>query len=127
MNKNNIDWKEFGKQLFWHLVVRHKNEYSGFDVMMEEGPESRGIHKGDIGHFSILSYVDPFSYKHLTYKELALELGLFKRHLISDGHDCHKCPEEEKCTAYFKYDPDHERCYSWEQLHPETKINDEED
>lgn len=96
MNKDNVDWKEFASWMLWHLIVKHKNEFSGYSIMLEDGPEGRGIHKGDIGCFSILSYIDPFSYKNLTYKELALELGLWTNYLTSDGHDCEKCPERKK-------------------------------
>lgn len=113
MRKNEIDWKSFAKSLLWRIIVEHKNEYSGYDMMMVDGPEGRNIKKGDIGCFSIQSYLDPFSYKRLTWKQLALEVGLFAEYLTNDGHDCKVCPNREKCQAYFKDNPDQERCRWW--------------
>ena len=114
MNKDNINWKEFAEELLWRNIVYHKNEDSLYDIMLYDYPD-RGIHKGDIGSWRICSYIDPFSYKPLTWKELALELGLFEKHLTPDGHDCKKCPDKENCNAFFKYDTDHERCNWWEE------------
>lgn len=115
MNKNNIDWEEFAKKLLWHQIIYEKNSYSGYEIMLVDGPEGRGIKKGDIGSWSIQSYLDPFSYRPLSWKELALELGIFTEHLTPDGHDCKKCPKENGCRAYFKYNEDHERCNGWEE------------
>lgn len=125
MNKNNIDWRQFASELMWRMVVQHKNEDSWYDIMTTDDYAERGIHNGDISNFRICSYVDPLSHRPLTWKELALELGLFHDRLTPDGHDCRKCPEESTCNAYFKYDTDHERCHTWEQLHPETKTADQ--
>lgn len=114
MNKDNINWQEFAEALLWRNIVHNKNEDSLYDIMLEDYP-GRNIKRGDICCWRICSYIDPFSHKPLTWKELALELGLFTEYLTSDGHDCHKCPEEKTCEAYFKYDPDQERCNGWKQ------------
>jgi len=110
-----LDYKPFAEQMLWHLIVKHKNEFSGYSVMLEDGPEGTGLKKGDIGQYSYMSSVPPQSSKPLTYKELALELGLFTEHLTSDSHDCKRCEKESACTAYFKYDTDHERCIGWKE------------
>lgn len=115
MNKENINWQEFAQSLLWNRIVYDKNGYSGWDIMLVDGPEGRGIHRGDIGHWSIQSYLDPLSYAGLTWKGLAVALGIFEDFLIPDGHDCKKCPEREKCQAFFKDDEDHERCNWWEE------------
>ena len=116
-----IDWKSMAEQLLWFNIVSRKNEDSGFDILLIDVPE-RGMHKGDIGFFRILSYIGPETHKPLTWKELALYMGLFLDHLISDGHDCHRCPEECNCRAYFKYEKDQERCSGWERLKEEGKV-----
>jgi len=103
-NKDNIDWKEFASYLLWCHIVDHKNEYSGLDVSKETKT---------IDSFSIMGRFVP--HKHLSWKELALELGLFEEHLTPDGHDCTKCPDEKTCHAYFKYDKDQERCSGWKE------------
>ena len=113
MSKNGIDWKEFAEALLWNNVVTKKNEYSGYCIMLEDGPEGKGIHTGDIGKWAICSYLTPGSYKALTWKELSLALGLWTEHLTSDGHDCSVCPERNSCKAFFKDNKDHERCNWW--------------
>lgn len=112
MRKDNVDWKKFAEELLWRNIVHNKNEDSLYDIMLKDYPD-RNIKRGDISYWRICSYVDPFSYKPLTWKELALELGLFKEHLTPDGHKCKGCPKENDCTAFFKYDEDHERCNWW--------------
>jgi len=121
MRKDNVDWKEFASKLLWCNIVYHKNEYSGYDIITDDIPENfkhltkeqiyqRGYKPGDIvPDTRILSYwIGPT--KQLSWKELALELGLFEDLLIHDGHDCNICKKHDKCTAFFKDDPDHERC-----------------
>ena len=114
MNKDNINWEQLGRALLWNQIVHNKNEDSHYDIMLCDGPEGRGIHKGDIGNWKICSYIDPFSHKSLTWKELAIELGLGEEFgLFWDGHDCDVCPENSKCNSFFKGDKDHERCRWW--------------
>lgn len=103
MRKDNVDWQKFAESLLWHIIVYDKNADSGYDMMSN----------GEIGCFRFSSIIDPFSYRHLTWKELALELGLFKEYLTPDGHKCKGCSKENDCTAFFKYDEDHERCNWW--------------
>jgi len=102
-NKDNINWEEFAKELLWDNIVFRKNDDSGY----EQGDET-----GDIGHYRYMSAIGE-SFHPVTWKELALALGLFTDILTPDGHDCHKCPDEKDCIAYFKYDKDHERCNGW--------------
>jgi hypothetical protein len=108
INKNDIDWKEFASYLLWCNIVEHKNQYSGLEISDATG---------NIAHFSLMSYLPPgeSSPRALTWKELALELGLWTEQLISDGHDCHECPERETCSAFFKNDTDHEQCSGWQK------------
>ena len=104
MNKDNINWEEFGKVLLWYNIVSRKNEDSGYDINGE----------GEIGRYRFSSIIDPFSYKALTWKELAIELGLGEEFgLFWDGHDCDICPDKDNCHAFFKGDKDHERCNWW--------------
>ena len=112
MNKDNINWEEFGRALLWHLIVRHKNEDSGYDILLFDSPFTHNK-AGDIGPWRLSSVVGPYSYKPLTWKQLALELGEYEEYLIPDGHDCKICPERKKCHAYFKDDDDQERCSWW--------------
>ena len=114
MRKGDINWESFGQALLWRTILIEKNKDSGYDIMTEDVPE-RNMKKGDIGAWRILSYIGPFSHKPLTWKELALELGLFEEFLTPDGHDCKKCPDRKNCHAYFKDDEDQERCNWWEQ------------
>ena len=78
MRRNDIDWKAFATQLLWGNVVHCPDACCGYSIMTEDGPEGRGIKKGDIGYWSISSYLSPGTYKDLTWKELASELGLFE-------------------------------------------------
>jgi hypothetical protein len=106
--KETLNWEEFGKQLLWHEIVYHKNDISPFEITDD----------GMVGFFSILSNW-PYglrNFKRGTWKEVALALGVFNEYLISDGHDCNICPERKDCTAYFKDDPDQERCSGWIEL-----------
>lgn len=121
MRKDNVDWKEFAEALLWWNVVAHKNEDSYYDLIVSDKySNGRGYNVGDIGHFRICSYyVGEFI--PLTWKQLALALGLFEDHLIHDGHDCKICPKRDGCTAYFKDDPDHERCNGWEETTKEKQ------
>lgn len=113
MNKNNMDWKSFAESLLWHNIVYDKNGDSGWDIMEDEG---------EIGHWRFSSIITPGTYKPLTWKELALALGLYEEYLTPDGHDCKNCPERKDCMAYFKDDEDHERCHWW----MENMMKDEE-
>ena len=118
MKKGDVNWEEFGKLLLWRMIVRHKNEDSGYDVITSVANPKYGMsgyENGQIGVWRFLSfYIGEF--KPLTWKELALELGLFEEDLTPDGHDCKACPNSKECEAYFKDDPDHERCNWWEGL-----------
>jgi len=107
MKKGDVNWEEFGKGLLWHNIVYEKNADSGYDIMLENE---------EIGRWRFSSIVPPSTYKPLTWKELALALGLFEEYLIPDGHDCKICSLRKDCLAYFKDDEDHERCYLWEGL-----------
>ena len=123
MNKESIDWESFARQLLWHNIVFNKNADSGYDIMLEDGPEGRNIKRGDIGFWRIQSYLCPGTHAALTCKGLAVALGLFEDILTPDGHDCKKCPERKKCKAYFKDDPDQERCYQWGEKHGKNLEN----
>ena len=104
MRKGNIDWEQFAKELLQNRIVYDKNGDSGYEINTEH----------EVGRFSILAcHTHP--YKELTWKELALELGLWTEQLISDGHDCHECPERETCSAFFKNETDHEQCSGWQK------------
>ena len=98
------DWEELAKQLLWIKVVESKNEDAFYEIS----------ETGELGTFRYSSSLKE-KYRTVSWKELALELGLFKDLLTPDGHDCKVCPSREKCTAYFKDDPDHERCSEWEK------------
>lgn len=117
MNKEDINWEVFAKALLWEHIVQHKNEDSGWDVMETDAyKEGSGICKGDVGRWQICSYVGPYSHRPLTWKELALELGLGEEFgLIFDGHDCDVCPNNSLCTAFFKGDKSHEQCNWWKE------------
>ena len=117
MRKGNVDWQKFAESLLWQMIVMHKNDDSGFDIITAQNTEYSipGYGVGDIGYWRILSYYIG-DFKPLTWKELALELGLFTDRLTSDGHNCGICPEHENCKAYFKDDKDHERCNFWGML-----------
>lgn len=104
MRKGNIDWEQFAKELLWNRIVYDKNGDSGYEINTEH----------EVGRFSILA-CRTHPYKELTWKELALELGLWTEQLISDGHDCHECPERETCPAFFKNETDHEQCSGWQK------------
>lgn len=106
MKKDDINWEEWAKALLWRNIVYHKNEDSGYQ---------QGDVSGDIGNYKIRSVIAE-SYHDLTWKELALALGLFTEYLTPDGHDCKICPKRKGCRAYFKDDPDQERCSGWEDL-----------
>lgn len=134
MRKGDVDWKSFAERLLWRNIVYHKNEYSGYDLITDDVPEwmkdkpedqiyPRGDKPGEIVRDTrILSYwIGPT--KQLTWKELALELGLFEDILIPDGHDCYVCPERKDCTAYFKDDPDQERCSGWKEEYNKLKTS----
>ena len=102
MKKGDINWEEFAKELLWRNVVHEKNLDSGYDI---DG-------RGEIGPWRYSSTIS-CGFKALTWKELALELDLFNELLLPDGHNCHQCPKEKTCNAFFKYDTDHERCDGW--------------
>jgi len=136
-NRENIDWETLVSQLLWFNVVSHKNEYSGYDIITKYktlplwcngDPElayQRGYKPGDIlRDTSFLSYyVGPV--RKLTWKELALVLGFWKEQLLPDYHNCSICQQKDKCYAYFKDDPEQERCSGWMKDHGHP--NDEEE
>lgn len=101
MTKDNINWESLATELLWRNIVRSKNEDSGYDITKS----------GEIGQSRFSSIVQPEDYRRLTWKELALELGLFEEYLTPDGHDCKVCSHRKVCMASFKDDPDQERCY----------------
>lgn len=126
MRKDDMDWERLATTLLWMNIVHDKNEYSTFDIVTEDHPiwmkdlpdemkYPRGHRPGDIVRdTSFLSYgIGPV--KKLSWKELALELGLFEDILTPDGHDCKNCPERKDCHAFFKDDPDQERCSWWDE------------
>lgn len=107
MKRGDVNWEKFGKELLWRNIVYEKNGDSGYDIMLENE---------EIGRWRFSSIITPSTYKLLTWKELALALGLFEEYLTPDGHDCKICSLRKDCSAYFKDDEDHERCYLWEGL-----------
>jgi len=116
-NRKDIDWERWVEALLWHQIVYHKNEYSGYDLMVKpleiNGEKIRGYEKGDIvGDITFLSYYIGET-KRLTWKELALCLGFWKDSQLPDYHDCGECPLADNCDAYFKWDEDQERCGGW--------------
>lgn len=113
MRKGEIQWENFARELLWHEIVYHKNEPSGYYIVDKDcGRYPKGhIQKG----LCVMSDIHPSCYHELTWKELALGLGLFEEYLIGDGHDCKICKSRETCHAYFKDDPDHECCNGWEK------------
>lgn len=115
MNKCDLNWEEFAKELLWREIVYHKNEDSEYDVTLGD--------KREIGRWRFSA--SPVPYKALTWKELALELGLFEEYLVNDGHDCHKCDNEKNCIAYFKYDKDHETCNYWQKAKRKKELLEE--
>lgn len=122
-DQEQIDWKSWTASLLWHNIVYHKNEYSGYDMVVKtnekkggfwgKNPYPRGHNIGDIvSDTRFLSY-SIGSIRKLTWKELALSLGFWKEQLLTDGHDCDKCPKNSSCNAFFKYDINQERCNVW--------------
>ena len=101
MTKNDIDWKQFATELLWVKIVENKDKDSGYDIS----------ESGEIGRWRYSAVAIP--YRRLTWKELALELGVLTEYLTPDGHDCKICGERETCRADFKDDPDQERCIGW--------------
>ena len=115
MRKGDVDWKQFATDLLWFNIVSHKNEYSGYDLVTS-GDGSQPYwreKKGDIVRDVRFRSAFAPPTKQLSWKELALELGLFEDILTPDGHNCKICPKYDKCNAYFKDDPDQERCSGW--------------
>ena len=123
MNKNDIDWKEFAENMLLHNIVYHKNEYSWYVLILDDCKlYSKGqIVSDDIFAMSTLAPHLIGNNKKLSWKELALELGLFEQILIPDGHDCKVCPENKQCRAYFKFDPEQERCNRWKEEYNKLK------
>lgn len=112
-DQENIDWKTWTQALLWHQIVYHKNEFSGYELVVNPSEYTTSVKKGDIiGDSRFLSYYIGETRK-LSWKELALCLGLWKDAMLSDYHICGECPEEKTCHAYFKYDKDQERCSGW--------------
>lgn len=110
--RDKANWEEWVSSLLWHQVIYHKNDFSGYELMVEPNQYTH-CKKGDIvGNTMILSYSIGQT-RRLTWKELALVLGFWKDALLPDYHKCDDCPLVDKCTAYFKWDEDHERCNGW--------------
>jgi len=134
-DRDKINWEDLSAQLLWRNVVSHKNEYSGYDIVInhipswaKDNPEQayqRGYKPGDIVRdIRFLSYwIAPT--RQLTWKELTLALGFWKDILLPDHHDCSICNQRKGCYAYFKDDPDQERCSGWMDEH--GKPDDEEE
>jgi hypothetical protein len=126
-DRDNIDWQKLTAKLLWYNIIDHKNEYSGYDIITNNIPSwckdkpeetyQRGYKPGDIiPDVRILSYwVGPT--RQLTWKELALALGFWKEQLLPDHHDCKVCEQRKKCKAYFKDNPDQEKCSGWMKDH----------
>lgn len=115
--QDKIDWKGWVKAILWHQYVYYGNDFSGYEIMVKpfeiNGESVRGYRKGDIvGDTRILSYSIGET-RRLTWRELALCLGLWKENLLTDGHNCQKCPDHKKCKAYFKDDKKQLRCSGW--------------
>lgn len=140
MNINNItseDWKNLAAHLLWCHCVEHQNEYSGYDIVINPGqnniyssidnPYPRGNKPGDIVRdTTFLSYsIGPT--RRLSWKELTLALGLYKDILLPDYHDCSRCEDYKNCKAYFKDDPEQERCSGWEKYHADEVPDIEEE
>ena len=133
----NNDWKSLAAELIWFNVVSHKNEYSGYDIVQNPSKNSfwekienqypRGDKPGDIVRdVTYLSYgIGPT--RRLSWKELALALGLYKDILLPDYHDCSRCEDHKNCRAYFKDNPDQERCSGWENDHKDEVPDLEEE
>ena len=116
-DQENIDWKTWTQALLWHQIVYHKNEFSGYELVINPAEYTTSVKKGDIiGDTRFLSYYIGETRK-LSWKELALCLGLWKDAMLPDHHKCEGCPDEEGCKAYFKYDEDQERCSGWIKDH----------
>jgi len=116
-NQDNIDFKNWVSALLWHQIVYHKNEFSGYELIINPAEYVSGYKKGDIiSDTSFLSYYIGETRK-LSWKELALVMGFWKDHMLPDHHNCGECPLEKKCNAYFKYDDDQERCNGWMEDH----------
>ena len=116
--RDKINWESWVESLLWRNIVYHKNEYSGFDILIIPAEYMKGHYKkGDIiGDVRFLSYSIGVT-RPLTWKELALVLGFWKDHLTPDGHDCEICENRKKCHAYFKEDKEQERCSEWMKKH----------
>lgn len=124
-DQNNIDFKNWVTALLWNQIVYHKNEFSGYELIINPAEYVSGYKKGDIiSDTKFLSYYIGETRK-LSWKELALAMGFWKDHLLPDYHICGECLLEKKCNAYFKYDDDQERCSCWMDEH--GKPNDEEE
>ena len=118
-DQENIDWKSWAEALLWHQIVYHKNEFSGYELVVNPSEYTTSVKKGDIiGDTRFLSYYIGETRK-LSWKELALCLGLWKDAILPDHHICGECPEEKTCHAYFKYDKDQERCSGWMESFPD--------
>lgn len=123
MNRDSVNYKEMFEQLLWKNIVRHKNKGSGYFKVDRD--ESDTYPKGEIFYnLSAVSGLHPDSYHELTWKELAIELGIFEDLIVPDGHDCKECPYESTCTAHFKYDPDQERCSAWVNRKPFSSVEE---
>ena len=124
-DQDNIDFKNWVAALLWNQIVYHKNEFSGYELIINPAEYVSGYKKGDIiSDTRFLSYYIGKTTP-LTWKQLALVMGFWKDHLLPDHHICGECPLEKKCNAYFKYDDDQERCSVWMDEH--GKPDDEEE
>ena len=130
-DQDNSDWKKFAEDLLWQQCVYEKNEYSGYDIicrasnkMWGNEPYPRGNKPGDIVKDTrfLSYYIGPV--RELTWKELTLALGFFKDGLLNDGHNCKKCPERNKCNAYFKDNEEQECCRWWKQNMPVRDVEE---
>ena len=112
-HREDIDWERWVEALLWHQIVYHKNEFSGYELVVNPAEYTTSVKKGDIiGDTKFLSYSIGET-RRLTWKELALCLGFWKDSQLPDYHDCGACPLVDNCEAYFKWDEDQERCSGW--------------
>lgn len=99
------DWELVAKKLLWCHFVDNKHEKSGWFQMNDGGEPQYGLNFSSIVH--------PSQYHALTWKDLMWEWGVMPDAIMSDTHDCTKCPKRDTCESYFKDNKDQEQCSYW--------------